>query len=478
MVTTRTPILGHPYDQQVREFRLGKEVSHMQEMNSVNNSQGGNRMKKMLLALSLSFVLVFGFASSALAADNNSGEGSTPAAGLGNSISQGTVVQRESGKAEVAYPNKGYLGYLIWSSVDATTNTNYGNLQIRYLASNMVTTTAQASGPHANYTINTMKCAVCHSVHMAPVDSFVLTNVKRSSLTSDAPVAAGSVCAYCHSVTGVITEHRVSVATNGNLQGHTVGRCSSTGVGACHGGAHGVGVSAYETLASKLLNAGADDNISEAIAASATTGMIAADFDIATGNTMTNDQNTFAVGYLCAQCHQASAMTSKPGYGFVAQMAGRHGSNLPTVTPGATLLSTHPMLDSNATATASYDTTGTTAQGRQIAWAPANGCVKCHSKVDPTLNQPMFPHATADNYASNGGTNNVAAYTSGDWLMTSSFAGSDDTTAVYRRTTDNLTAAATGGRWGTAFDGVCLNCHRTGAVDGSGDATGGVGIDY
>lgn len=450
----------------------------MKEITSLNNSyEGGRLVKKTLTVLTLSAVLVLGLAANAFAAPNkNAHDGYA-------SISQGAVPYRNSGAAEVQYPNKGYLGYLVWSSVDATTNTAYGNLQIRYLGSNIVSAGAvpeQASGPHANYAINTIKCATCHSAHMAPNDSWLLTNITTSQITSDTPAAAGTVCAYCHSASGVLTEHRVSVASNGNLQGHSVAGCSSTGEGSCHGGAHGVGVSTYETLASKLINAQADDAVDEAITLTADTGMTAADFDI-TGSAMTNDQNTFAVSYLCATCHQAISFANKEGMGFMVQSPGVHGAaQVGTNTVAPRLMTAHPMLDSNATATASWETSGSTFTG-QIAWASANGCVKCHSKVDPVLGTAMFPHATADNYndaATLGGSNTVAAATSGAWLKKGSFAGSTDTTNTFRRDTSFLNPAGSGGRWGDSVDGVCLGCHRGGAADGSGVATAGVGIDF
>jgi hypothetical protein len=169
----------------------------------------------------------------------------------------------------------------------------------------------------------------------------------------------------------------------------------------------------------ELLNAQADDAVDEAII-TASTGMTAADFDITGGTAMTNDQNTFAVSYLCATCHQAISFANKEDKGFMVESPGVHGAaQVGTNTVAPRLMTAHPMLDGNAVATASWETSGSTYTG-QIAWASANGCVKCHSKVDPVLGTTMFPHATADNYndaATLGGSNTVAAATSGAWLQ-------------------------------------------------------------
>ena len=120
----------------------------------------------------------------------------------------------------------------------------------------------------------------------------------------------------------------------------------------------------------------------------------------------------------------------------------------------------------------------------KIAWADSVGCVACHSKMDPNLNQPMFPHALS---AVNEYTDSSPEDPKGIWLEKASYAGADDTAPVLRADKiywdDQLhsdiasdTGAATAqGRWGGAADGVCMKCHRAGDA---GVATDGVGITY
>ncbi len=458
---------------------LGRGVFYMKEMNSNNNNLGGSHMKKkvaLLAGLMLAFAAIV--PTTALAAWVGWAE--TP--GVPMSINEGSPMGRESGDWG------GTVGYLIWSSDDTTDNAGsksatdqlYVGQQGKLLSNGLVP--EQALGPHGNYATNTIKCATCHSVHLAPEDSWLLTEVTDGSGSAN----TAEVCALCHNALSGVSDLRVSVGVNGISGNHTAAGCSSTEAGrACHGGVHGAGMSSYTTLASKLLNVGADTYVANALGVDqAHTGLTADYFDVASAVPAV-DKQSFAISYTCAMCHQGSAFATLDGMAMKLEDAGNHktlSDDGPLSGTKAGFFSSHPMLSTNATASSDWSEAGASFSG-QIAYAPAVGCVSCHSKTDPYTGNAMFPHATwtgstGDFTALTGDDKNIpgGADAQGIWLETASSAASTAVAVSVWDATWAMPAAtgytgANGIHFGSAQDGVCLNCHR-------GTDTTGVGFDF
>lgn len=432
-------------------------------------------MKKFTFVLALALVGAALLPTVALAAPTNTF--------FPRSINQGSAIGRESVGWEKT--GTGNIGYLTWSSNDATINAGTKNneqlLHVSQQGSQIASATLvpqQAMGPHGNYAINTIKCATCHSVHMAPEKSWLLT----PETTADGVASTAQVCAMCHNALTGLTDARVSVGPSGVVSNHETETCSSGALGsACHGGVHGVGVSKYPTLAKSILNGGADVFVDYALANDVTTGLTAEYFDTAENSIDVIDKNSFAVSYLCTMCHQGSAFATVDGMSMYAADPGNQ-KTLSAYDPESRFLSSHPMLTENGVATDAWTADGASFTGK-VAYADSVGCVSCHSKVDPNTNMPMFPHSTNsfDGYANKDlGAKSADGLTTnmddpkGIWLEQASFAGAGDTKPLFRADAITYPPLA-GSRWGGAADGVCLSCHRAGA---DGIATAGVGITY
>jgi len=368
--------------------------------NNESNTQGVNTMKKSVLVIALVAVMVFAFASSALAKN----AGSAAAAGD---------------------------GYVSWT-IAASIGSQYQG------AAN----TAQASGPHANYTTSTVKCAVCHSVHGAPDNTFLLTKV-----TSAAGTNAGQVCAYCHGYGATAGAHIVAInqAPTANTPHSSI--CYTT----CHAGVHGLHVSEYSVLSTKLLRSGADTMIEAAIA-DANTGMDASMFTATPGVALTPTQISMATGYVCAQpgCHTQSAFAvAKRGDAMNVQSRG----GVPAT------LSGHPVIaaaadDFTAPVGSGLNVAGG-ATGVKVAFKATNGCDTCHDLADAaTTDGTAFPH--------NRGASRL-------WMTKASDASNADSTLVQD---SDRTAGGLADSYITVQDGVCLKCHV------SSDGASGVGKTF
>lgn len=375
-------------------------------------------MKRAFLVIALAVMLVFAMGSAAFA--KNAGS---------------KIISDSSG-----WGNLGYINWSAGSNPSWTAASSAGSLDV-----------AQNSGPHANYTTTTVKCAVCHSIHQAPQGSFLLTRVTGAPGTTP-----GAICQYCHNRTSTVCTLLVSFDPVNAPAQHS-SYCTGTSNHSCHAGAHGVGVSTYPTLAAKLLAGGADAKVAAGIADTANTGVTAADFTIALGDTETNDQRTLAIGYTCGQasCHSNSAFVTKDGKAY--NVAAPGGA------PTAGRLSTHPMMDGNAQA--SLDTAFHGSYTGKIAWLPSNGCSKCHALQDSTLSKAAFPH-----------DRNVPGMAAGDksngvWLVGAADALSATYSVKNHEYNPDGSAAAIEYGFSTAQDGVCLRCHR-------GSSTLGVGRTF
>jgi hypothetical protein len=397
---------------------LGKEV-HLKKMKTNATTQGVHSMKKTLLVIALVAIMVFAFASTAMA--KNAGS----AAAVGD-------------------------GYVSWSTAVV-------------VASGQA---AQAAGPHSNYTVSTVKCAVCHSMHGAPANTWLLTKITAAQATGG---GAAYVCAYCHGLGAsagamIVSINQFSAVPNGNTPHSSI--CYQN----CHAGVHGIGVSTYSLLAAKLLTNKADTIIADAIGANAAnSGLTIADFTAPVGGfqvagfpfgtaASTYPKTAMATGYLCGQvgCHTQSAFAVKVrGDNMLIQS--RAGGPV-----AGGLLSGHPVVA--AAATSFLFPTGSAqfgVAGVQVAYKPTAGCPTCHDLADAgTTLGYAFPH--------NKGNTNI-------WLTKASNAsGSDSTIVQNSNVIDSSTGTIIGlaDNYTTVQDGICLKCHV------SADGLSGVGKTF
>ena len=378
----------------------------MKEINLNNINQGVSPMKKSLLLVALVAVLVFSFASMALA--KNAGS----AAAVGD-------------------------GYVSWTIANSAASGQ----------------AAEASGPHDNYAVSTVKCAVCHSIHGAPDNTFLLTKV-----TSAAGTNAGQVCAYCHGYGATAGAHIVAINQAPTANSPHSSICYQT----CHAGVHGLHVSSYSVLSTKLLRYGADTMIDAAIVDPGT-GLTAATFTQPAVGNASATQLSMATGYVCAQpgCHTQSA--------FAVAARGDHMKvqSRGAVTNGTLALSGHPVI---AAASASFVAPAGSgllpaggATGVQVAFKATNGCDTCHDLADAaTTDGTAFPH--------NRGVSNI-------WLTKASDASLSDQSVVQNsdsKAADGVTASGIGlaDNYTTVQDGICLKCHV------SSDGLSGVGLTF
>jgi len=299
----------------------------------------------------------------------------------------------------------------------------------------------QADGPHANYTVNTIKCGVCHSVHGAAAGGAVLTQVQKGLANPS------QVCAACHGLGQTITDLTVSINAAGTSNSPHNSRCA----GGCHtASVHGADASIYPTMASKLLTSGSDTIIADAIddvanetanvISSAETSLVASDF---TGFARAN--YTLATAYTCAKpgCHNNSAFGIK-----------KSGA-LMDLQDGTGPKTGHPVL-ADVTTDWNFDGSYGVQFSGQVAWADANGCEKCHDYVDANTGSTAFPHNRYDTRL---------------WMTIASDASRADETSV----TDAMDPDASGHAldyYITIQDGACLKCHV------SSDGLSGVGQTY
>lgn len=364
----------------------------MTEIKINTNSQGVNHMKKTLLVAALATVLVFAFATTAFAIgpffstaydNNNTGEFVT-----------GT--------------------YLDWDAA-ALFPGNTG------------------TSPHGGYTANTNKCAVCHSVHTA---TDPLNSPGASLLTAFGPYTTyAQGCVYCHGVGNTFTDVIITANPNGYISPH--GSCTR-----CHAlNPHAVGASVYPTLASKLINQSADDEIAHDLG-TGDNGLVADMFD---GTPSLNDAGiTLGTGYLCANCHSQS---------FAVNTAGSDPY-------GGGDFTGHRVTAMATTNWAAPGGANSLANNTQIAWKNANGCEKCHSALDST-GDTAFPHGYVNSVGAV--TPKTVAGSSFIWLTLASDALASEQVLekVIPETGDGNANLLT-------EDGLCLKCHRSGTGTGVG----------
>jgi len=312
----------------------------MKEMTSITHNthiQGVTNMKKSFLLVAMSAMLLFAFASSAMAKN------------AGSPAITGDTAGRVTSSVNAT------SGYVYWSAATRIASLNGA---------------AQSSGPHGNYTTTTIKCAVCHSVHGAPSDSALLLPM------SD----VGSSCSFCHASGGTVTPVQVSLSTTGNTP-------HSGCLGYCHSySPHGVGASEYLSMKAKLLVNTADTRIGKAIIETAETSITAS----LMASTVDHDAVALGTGYVCSRfgCH------NNAGSAFAIKGSG-NSMNLQTTTgplaAGNMKKSGHPVTGALSSDWGANHVGGLNPTAVAFA-SVASGCNSCHDYVDPATTRAAFPH--------------------------------------------------------------------------------------
>ncbi|MBN2247769.1 MAG: hypothetical protein JW733_03635 [Coriobacteriia bacterium] len=307
-----------------------------------------------------------------------------------------------------------------------------------------------AATPHIGYTAATEKCAVCHSVHNAPVGGTTYTagvgdpaNWTASGSTEMLlRSSVANACVYCHIDTAVggtqLYDGTAALWTGPTgLDENAAHNRNSANCVNCHA-VHGANtylaeastkILKFQPAANRMIQdevLGATGLYATAADAKADTGALGKDYQVTA---------------FCTQCHANFSNSSE-------MVLNADGSQTPytdsTYLDGDATVNTqyksHPMKSAETTFVAS----GATYSG-QVAWAGSSTCRSCHdagaTDEGVGVTDSNFPHYTVGAYA----FVNVAA-NSGD------------------------TAAPSGLDHGS--DGMCLKCHV------NADGTAGVGTTF
>lgn len=356
-------------------------------------------MKKSLIVLSLAMVMVFAFATAAMA----------------------------YGPFTTGAYNANYAGYLSWGAAAVAEPTN-------------------GSSPHGNYTTSTNKCAVCHSVHKA--DTAIGGDGVAGRVLTAWPGMSGSAvgndmfpyqsCQWCHGTSSPL----FAVSTIGDsatLAPHGYcGRCHTASV-------HGAGGSIYPVLKAKLLNTKGDAGITADLAA------IQTNVSLPMLTNTTDGAMAVGTGYLCGSsgCHTGDVAFPVTASG----MRPSQGAAPSNKTGHRIIAAVSTTWNEDGTKGAYYSGLTAAANDSQVAWNPATGCKSCHDARlgNQTTGAFAFPH----NYVNAAGvaTGNKDAGASYVWLTTGADSAAARAVAVKTQNTN-------GDIVGTE-DGLCLKCHKS-----------------
>mgnify|MGYP001062653352 FL=1 len=319
--------------------------------------------------------------------------------------------------------------------------------------------------PHIGYTAATEKCAVCHSVHNAPVGGTSWTNAADptenwTARSEDTQMLLRSnvanACIYCHITTNIggtqlynATE-AIWTAPGSIVPTDTVGafienaahnRNSANCVN-CHA-VHGANT--FQGPAeSKILKMPTTANIQDEILGASTDytldGGLYVDLAAAQADT-TSLGKDYQVTVFCAQCHQNFSRASEAVLNLDGDnVYGDAGYVDGDTTNANRQYKSHPMKAAEASFVAAGD--GTTAQA---AWVASTTCRSCHDAGNTdegvVVTDNNFPHYTAGAY---------------NFVLVS----------------ENSGTAATASGLNHGSDGMCLKCHV------NSDGTAGVGTTF
>ena len=195
-------------------------------------------MKKTLFVMVVAAVLVFAFATAAMA-------GSPFPANRSSAF-----LAEEDAENRVLASGGLRDGYISWTiATDKVTDAQ----TLSPSAATTAAADAMLLGPHSGYTMGTMKCQVCHSAHKALIEGTDLTP------------GTGAACVSCHGAGSAFS--KVQVSAGSSLDNRHGSSCTTL----CHTmSPHGGNVSAYPVAASALLHKVVDPVIDAAVQSGST----------------------------------------------------------------------------------------------------------------------------------------------------------------------------------------------------------------
>jgi hypothetical protein len=441
-------------------------------------------MKKTVLFVLLVTILIVAFASTAYAAVWNfeksyrTGSGAGRAypkayqsgtAGRGYMYTNGSSTRATYFGAPAFASNESSANfvYMQWWAVDPADPRQPANGAV------IVKPTANTGSPHGGYTLNSVKCAVCHAVHTAAPAQSAAAPVADTLLRSK----ASDACGYCHVSEGNTVMDPVygGVMPIPAEAGHALGTPMCT---ECHVNVHGFGAETIPPLNGKLLTLATDYAPSTvisrvtAIEASAAaqgfpahvTGFSVAEYESQVEFEAHPEMEMQAIGLFCGGCHEGS---------YAGTIAGASASTALGVRSGE--FTGHRTM---AAATTTWNSFGnkvssSVASSTKVADAPASGCTSCHDAENGFgTGTKAFPHnwgtVTGEMLVYDAGLAEFENQTFAWLLKASDSSRSDETTS------GGVTgkSAHVGANGGTLSDGVCLKCHRWSS------GTAGVGLSY
>ncbi|MRR52594.1 MAG: hypothetical protein EG825_17110, partial [Rhodocyclaceae bacterium] len=276
--------------------------------------------------------------------------------------------------------------------------------------------------PHIGYTVATEKCAVCHSVHNAPVAGTSWTNASDptqnwTARNEDTQMllrsSVANACVYCHISTNIGGTQLYNgnetlwtapltiepTATAGVFAENVAHNRNSANCVNCHA-VHGANTF-QGPAASKILKMPTTANIQDEILGASTdrnlNGGLYDDLAAAQADTGNLGKN-FQVTVFCAQCHQNFSRASEDTLNLDGDSVYGDAGYVDGNTAVANRqYKSHPMKSAETTFTAAGDGISV-----QAAWVASTTCRSCHDagRVDEgvTVTDSNFPHYTVGAY--------------------------------------------------------------------------------
>ena len=321
---------------------------------------------------------------------------------------------------------------------------------------------AGSTSPHGGYTATTVKCAVCHAVHVASPDGDTLLKME-----------ADQACISCHVAaqlggTNMVYGGSAAIANASGMDHHT----TSSNCSRCHASVHGAGaIQDVPSITSIILaEQYSNDQMNPRLVNSwittgtAIEGLTTAQVDTLLNTSAAATTREVAIGLFCQGCHSGSyqnGVAGTLGNGNDGSAIGdRTGHRVGTSVVANTSYDPPYAYNLAATSTASF--TG------QVAWVAATNCKSCHDAAQfaDGTGGFGFPHFTQGAARFLNRSTSAAETSTPTGLSVSADASYTGTeTAVYPGTGDAAVAEF------SLRDGVCLKCHK-------GTTTTGVGSSY
>ncbi len=231
---------------------------------------------------------------------------------------------------------------------------------------------AGSTSPHGGYTATTVKCAVCHAVHVASPDGDTLLKME-----------ADQACISCHVAaqlggTNMVYGGSAAIANSSGMDHHT----TSANCSRCHASVHGAGaITDVPSITSIILaEQYSNDQMNPRLVNSwittgtAIEGLTQAQVDTLLNTSTAATTREVAIGLFCQGCHSGSYQNGVAG----TLGNGNDGSAIGD--------RTGHRVGTSVVANASYDppyaynlaATSTASFTGQVAWSAATNCKSCH----------------------------------------------------------------------------------------------------